>query len=358
MKNQNKARTFSIKTFLCRAFLLTLVVMCVFSISACGDKQKVEDKTEKIVWADMILADKLPELPDSEGEVYINTIEQLYITINTFSNKQYAEYIDACKTKGYTIDAETTSISYSSYNSEGYKLYISYYETEGLSINLEAPMEMNTITWPAGTAGKVLPPPESNIGKFSFEYDDSFFVYIGNTSKEDFAEYINTCSEAGFNVDYSKGDNYYFANNSEGWNLSLNYEGNNIMSISINAPEEETAAPTTAPEAEPATEKATEKPAEKATEKKESNASGIDPDFKAAMDSYEEFMDEYVAFMKKYNANPNDMTLLTDYLDYLDEYADMVKEFNKWEDEDLNDEEFNYYLEVQTRVTQKLLEVN
>ncbi len=82
----------------------------------------------------------------------------------------------------------------------------------------------------------------------------------------------------------------------------------------------------------------------------------IDPDFKAAMDSYEAFMDEYVAFMKKYKENPTDLSLLSDYADYMSKYAEFVEAFEKWENEDLNAAELAYYIEVQARVSKKLLE--
>lgn len=80
-------------------------------------------------------------------------------------------------------------------------------------------------------------------------------------------------------------------------------------------------------------------------------------DFKTAMDSYENFMNGYVDFMKKYNENPSDLSLLSDYADYMSDYTDFVEDFEKWEDEDLNDAELAYYLDVQTRVTKKLLEI-
>ena len=95
----------------------------------------------------------------------------------------------------------------------------------------------------------------------------------------------------------------------------------------------------------------------KETENETNSSSGnLDPDFKAAMDSYEDFMDEYVDFMKKYKANPTDITLLADYADYMSDYTDFVEDFEAWEDEDLNADELAYYLEVQTRVSKKLLE--
>ena len=75
------------------------------------------------------------------------------------------------------------------------------------------------------------------------------------------------------------------------------------------------------------------------------------------MDSYEEFFDEYVSIMKKYKANPTDMSILSDYAKYMGQYADMMQKFEKWENEDLNTAEAAYYVDVQARITKKLLEV-
>ena len=76
------------------------------------------------------------------------------------------------------------------------------------------------------------------------------------------------------------------------------------------------------------------------------------------MDSYEKFIDEYVVFMKKYKAsNGTDLSLISDYSKYMTKYAEMMEKFEKWESSDMNTKEAAYYLEVQTRVTKKLLEV-
>ncbi len=79
-------------------------------------------------------------------------------------------------------------------------------------------------------------------------------------------------------------------------------------------------------------------------------------DFKEAMDSYENFMNDYAEFMKKYKDNPTDTSLFADYADYMTKYADMVEKFDKWESEDLNDAELAYYIDVQARVSKLLLE--
>ena len=83
----------------------------------------------------------------------------------------------------------------------------------------------------------------------------------------------------------------------------------------------------------------------------------IDPDFKEAMDAYEDFIDEYVDIMKQYSKNPTDTSILAKYTEYMTEYVDMMEKFEKWENEDLNAAELEYYVEVQGRVSKKLAQV-
>lgn len=84
---------------------------------------------------------------------------------------------------------------------------------------------------------------------------------------------------------------------------------------------------------------------------------GMRPEFKEAMDSYEAFYDEYCDFMKKYAENPSDLKLIAEYANMVSKLDEMNKKFAAWDEEEMNDTELKYYLEVNTRVTQKLLEV-
>lgn len=80
--------------------------------------------------------------------------------------------------------------------------------------------------------------------------------------------------------------------------------------------------------------------------------------FKEAMDSYEAFIDEYVAFMEKYkDSDGTDPSMLTDYAKYVSKYTEMAENFSKWEDEDMNAAETAYYIEVQARVSKKLIAI-
>ncbi len=81
------------------------------------------------------------------------------------------------------------------------------------------------------------------------------------------------------------------------------------------------------------------------------------PDFKAAMDSYENYMQKYCDFMKNFDPNSMDINYLSEYSALMQEYYEMTKAFEAWESDDLNNAELKYYLEVTNRVNQMLLEV-
>lgn len=240
------------------------VIIAIALIAIIG-KFSSGEKSEKIDWSDIILGSQLPEPPKNKGEIHENTAEKLWVDINKISDKQYNDYMEACKAKGFTVDSESDSTSYGAYNSEGYKLSLSHYGSEDeMKIELEKPIEMSSITWPTSKAGKQLPAPKSTKGKFTHESDDGFNVYIGNTSKDDYNSYVKACSDKGFTVNYEKGDSFYNADNSAGWHVLIKYEGNNIMSIDIDAPDEDSTAPSASKDT---TKQAEPKPTESKSEK-------------------------------------------------------------------------------------------
>lgn len=90
----------------------------------------------------------------------------------------------------------------------------------------------------------------------------------------------------------------------------------------------------------------------------EKNATGISPDLKAFLDSYENYMDEYVEFLKKYNSDSaNALTMIGEYTQMLAKYEDFADKADKYNEDNLNAEEWKYYMEVINRVNQKLMSV-
>ena len=89
------------------------------------------------------------------------------------------------------------------------------------------------------------------------------------------------------------------------------------------------------------------------------NLEGIRPEFKEAMDSYEAFFDEYIAFMERYaDADTTEMLdLLSDYTKYMTEYAEAKESLSELEEQEMSVDEALYYMEVTTRITEKLWEI-
>lgn len=214
------------------AFILLIPFLSLYSVDV--------DKAVDIEWSDIVLGDVIPQPESNRGEITFNSESELYISIHNMSQSQYNDYVSACKEKGFTTDIDESSISFSAYNQDGYKLSLTYFESDSeMSIDLDPPMEMGEIQWPNSDIAKLLPTPSSNIGNISWENSGGFVIYIGNTTKTEYNQYVNACSAKGFNVDYNKGDDYYYADNADGYHVSLRYEGNNIMYIQMDAPDGE-----------------------------------------------------------------------------------------------------------------------
>ena len=75
------------------------------------------------------------------------------------------------------------------------------------------------------------------------------------------------------------------------------------------------------------------------------------------MDSYEDFMDDYIAFMQKYEKadSASAALMIYDYYNLMDKYYDYAEKLDAMDESDYSDAEWAYYLEVTNRVSQKLL---
>lgn len=193
---------------------------------------------EKYDWDEVVLADMLPKPASPYGEIISNSEDYLSLDVTKTTEAQYKDYIEACKEKGFTIDTETTGSFFYAYNDKGYKLSLSYYDYNSeMHISLDSAMEMETITWPDSELAKLLPVPKSTVGQIYSNDEDSFSAYIGNTSVEDYNAYVKACEDKGFTVDAKKQDKSFTAKNADSYKLTVNYEGNNVIYISVAEPE-------------------------------------------------------------------------------------------------------------------------
>ena len=101
------------------------------------------------------------------------------------------------------------------------------------------PKELMKIEFPTSGVASLLPLPKSNMGEINWNDAGSFNAYIGKTTLADFEEYVKACMKAGFDVDYQKGEDYYYAYDISGNDLNVWFKGKNIIEIQIFAPDPE-----------------------------------------------------------------------------------------------------------------------
>lgn len=342
------------KLYIILALIGFALIIPFFALNNENNTYSTLTECKKINFNDIYLKDEIPNINKQNGEIHNDSKDGLRITLCGIDKRLYKKYYDETIKKGYTIDSEDDTTTYEAYNEEGYKISL-YWDEEDkeLTVDLSAPMKMKNIIWPTTGLATKIPKPNSTLGKISLDDSDTFSVYIGNTSEEDFENYIKVCQEIGYVNNYSKSDKTYSAENNESYELTIEFKGNKTMYISVDAPEEDKSKKETKKEAIPK-----EEIKSSTEDNSTTNNIGLRTEFKNAMDSYEKFVDEYIIFMQKYNSNPTDYELIKEYATYLGKYNDMVNKFEKWEDEDLNDAETAYYIEVQTRVNKKLMEAS
>ncbi len=337
-----------------KVLLVLMASVMMLALVACGGGG---DSYSEFTWPDSELATILPQ-PDMElkGEVTKDDDEKLEITIAKASSEDFDAYVELCDSEGFNLEISTYTSHYSAKNEQGYKLSVGYDDDDKtLELALDASGVYSEFSWPDSEIAQLIPVPKSNYGTIDWEASYGFVIYVSQTSIDDFNEYVDSCKECGFTVDYQAGDDYYYADNESGYHLDLKYEDGNVMFVRMDEPDEETATETDEVVESETTE--TEVTEEEDTTASDVSDSDIRPEFKEAMDSYEAFFDEYVEFMQKYQESDDATSMLTDYANYMSQYAETMEKLGELEDENMTTAEAAYYLEVTTRINQKILEV-
>lgn len=230
------------------------------------------------------------------------------------------------------------------------------------------------ITWPTRGVATMLPQPSDLFGEITSDRSDHFGARMGHFTSDQFAAYVAACEENGFTENYSKGSESYVADNPEGYHLWLDYSPEyQYMSISLDAPDgasdpssegadtaqdsNDSAEPETADKASDSSE-TTQAESEEPTEKSSDGNTAlgeVTPDFKKAMDEYEAFFDEYLAFMEKYEKS-SDLSpeMLEDFSTYMERYNQTMEALDAIDEDSLSPADYAYYTEVMLRINKKI----
>lgn len=327
-----------------KVWLMALTVILLLAITACGKVKETEVSNSR--WDKYSIANVLPYPEKGTLDIMSDDKDNFYASLEDVSEEYYEEYLAKVEESGFTIDVEKNTTSYTAYNEDGYKLNLICFG-ESISLDLEPPKVFTELRWPTSDVGQLTPTPKSTVGKIEWEASYGFSIYVGETSFDEYKDYVNECMDMGFVKDYAYDDDYFYANNEAGYYLSVKYEGNHTMSVKIDAPlgvETEDSEVTTAA--------TTEESVEKTVEKK----SDIDSDLKAFLDEYESFMYDYIDFIEKYENSDDMLSMANDYTKMITKYAEFIDALDDYDTDKMSASDAAYYLEVTNRVNQKMLE--
>ena len=213
--------------------VIALAAVVAVMIIAAAVIAGLKDRTELLDWPAEGLSEMLPEPSSEYGAVLIDNEETFNAIVDNVSDEEYSDYVGACMERGFTVDPKTNTGSYEAYDSDGYRLRLSLISS--MFIELDTPLEFDDLRWPKEAEGLV-PAPDKERGYTEWESDGSFFLYVADMTIDEFNAYVKECEQAGFNLNYEQGEDYYYADNADGYHLLLNYEGNETVSVGMNAP--------------------------------------------------------------------------------------------------------------------------
>lgn len=328
------------------ALVVVAVIAIIGGISRCGGGEK-----EKLEWPTSGLATMLPTPNSDKGSVVIDNAETFSANVDGWGKADYDDYVAQCIEKGFVVDTVDDGDGYEAYTEDGYHLSLSFYDgLEQVDIHLEAPVEMGPISWPTSGAAALLPAPSSTTGQIAVDSSSQFTAYIGETDAEAYAAYVEACMSMGFSVDYDRGDTYFNADDASGNSLHLEYRGFGTMFISLHA----------ADLLDDAGDASAQDPVVEETSQPVPEASAdtsASSDYRAMVDEWEAFMNEYCDFMETYNSDSsNVVSMALDYADMMSQYGEWAEKMSAVDDSTLTPEDVQYYVDAQTRINARLLE--
>ncbi len=230
-KPETSAKLAGRSTVIALIVLALLVVVYIISSLIASFKNSYVEEFE---WPKTGLSTYIPKPSSTKGEINFNDDEEFWLDVEGYSVSEYEAYIEECKSIGFSIDSNKSSMEYEAYNEDGYYLDLMHsdYDNE-LTIRVHVPYAVDKLEWPTQGLALLIPKPKAELGEINIDNHTRLSVYVGNISEKKYKAYVNSCINKGFDVDYSKSDTVYDAEDKKGNSLRIEYIGNNVMDISI-----------------------------------------------------------------------------------------------------------------------------
>lgn len=186
---------------------------------------------ENFKWPEHKLATIIPKLEGKTGAAETEKDDSIKITLYGITSDEFKSYVAECE-KQFSIDTKKSETSFEGFNSKGYEISVSLGDMKNMTITVKDPLQLSKVSWPSSGPATLLPKPSFEVGKISSDYDWTFSIYIGDTTIDEFNDYIEKCISKGFVKDY-RSERYFSAEKGDDIDLTIEYVGYNTVYISI-----------------------------------------------------------------------------------------------------------------------------
>ena len=100
-----------------------------------------------------------------------------------------------------------------------------------LKIEVTTPSKLKEIKWPNTDIVQMLPKPKSIYGSVYKTNSREIDVYVENTSKEEYIEYVEKCKLSGYNIRIEQTENKFAAQDTRGNTIKVKYQSGREMEI-------------------------------------------------------------------------------------------------------------------------------
>ena len=193
-------------------------------------------------WPKDGIAACLPELEEkgTQCKVKTNSNKEIEIRLEGIEAATVLKYIEQCKDAGFILDPFDREDSYKAFNDEGYSVKITNYGSSKLmNINLKAPMEMSSFSWPHYTPYDMVPTPEFSKARILYEYANILHIVVNDNDRQAFNTYVNRCIDSGYDIEYRRNEDDFHGTNEAGVSLGVTYLGMGQMEIDMYRPRED-----------------------------------------------------------------------------------------------------------------------
>lgn len=108
-----------------------------------------------------------------------------------------------------------------------------YPDIQAAEVKIISDKEYGEFSWPESEIASLIPKPEADFGRVEWETDYGFSVLIAEMTEKEFNEYTAECYRKGFNVNYRKGNDIFYADNKDGCHLTIKAQKDNVMCVKI-----------------------------------------------------------------------------------------------------------------------------